>query len=117
MINILEQSKDFSEVEQYLLTISPNIKSAKDADDGEKITVDGYLIFEDVKDDGTSSEIMSIITPEKKVYSCQSKTFQRTIRDIYNIMKGKPFTVVKTSGKNKSGRDFINCFLDTDGLL
>ena len=88
--------------------------------DGEKylkITVDGYLIFEDVKDDGTTSEIMSIITPEKKVYSCQSATFKRTIKDIFSLMKGKQFTVVKTSGKNKSGRDFINCYLDTEGLL
>ena len=51
MINILETSREFNEVETYLLTISPNIKSCKDADDGEKITIDGFLIFEDVKDD------------------------------------------------------------------
>lgn len=117
MINIVEMSKEFNEVEQYLMTISPNIKSTKDADDGEKITVDGFLIFEDVKDDGTTSEIMSIITPDKKVYSCQSATFKRTIKDIFSLMKGKQFTVIKTSGKNKSGRDFINCYLDTEGLL
>ena len=117
MINILETSREFNEVETYLLTISPNIKSCKDADDGEKITIDGFLIFEDVKDDGTSSEVMSIITPDKKVYSCQSATFKRTVKDIFSIMKGKTFTVIKTSGKNKSGRDFINCYLDTEGLL
>lgn len=117
MINIIETSREFNEVETYLLTISPNIKSCKDADDGEKITIDGFLIFEDVKDDGTSSEVMSIITPDKKVYSCQSATFKRTVKDIFSIMKGKTFTVIKTSGKNKSGRDFINCFLNTEGLL
>ena len=58
MINIVEMSKEFNEVEQYLMTISPNIKSTKDADDGEKITVDGYIIFNDVKDEGTPIEMM-----------------------------------------------------------
>ena len=116
-ITINTQSKDFTEVEQYLMTIAPSIVSMKDVDDGEHITVDGVLIFEDVKEDsGDIVEVMSIITPGKQVYSCQSATFKRSINDISSIMKGKPFTVIKTSGKTKSKRDYINCVLDVDSL-
>lgn len=117
MIKIIEQSREFNEVEQYLMTIAPSIISAKDVEDGEHITVDGILTFEDVKENtGETVEVMSIITPEKQVYSCQSATFKRSIGDISIIMKNKPFTVIKTSGKTKAGRDYINCVLDVDSL-
>lgn len=115
-ITIKETSRQFTEVEQYLMTIAPSIISLKDVADGEKITVDGVLIFEDSKDGNDPVDIMSIITPEKKVYSCQSATFKRSIEDIANIMQGKPFTVIKTSGLTKAGRSFINCVLDIDTL-
>lgn len=117
MINIKEMSRDFTDVEKYLMTIAPSIISAKDIDDGEKITVDGTLIFEDVKEStGEIVEILSIITPDKKVYSCQSATFKRSIEDIANIMNGKQFTVIKTSGKTKANRDYINCVLDVENM-
>lgn len=117
MIRIIEQSREFNEVEQYLMTIAPSIISAKDVENGERITVDGILIFEDVKENtGETVEIMSIITPEKQVYSCQSATFKRSIADISSIMNDKPFTVIKTSGKTKAGRNYINCVLDVDSL-
>lgn len=115
-ITIKETSRQFNEVEQYLMTIAPSIISLKDVADGEKITVDGVLIFEDTKDTGESVDIMSIITPEKKVYSCQSATFKRSIEDISKIMGDKQFTVIKTSGQTKAGRSFINCVLDIDTL-
>lgn len=117
MINIKETSREFNEVEEYLMTIAPSIVSAKDIEDGTKITVDGILTFEDVKENtGEVVEVMSIITPDKQVYSSQSATFKRSVTDISRIMKGKPFTVVKTSGKTKAGRDFINCILDVDSV-
>lgn len=117
MINIKEKSREFNEVEQYLMTIAPSILSMKDAEDGEHITVDGILLFDDVKENtGEKTEVMSIITPDKKVYSCQSATFKRSINDIANIMKDKSFTVIKTSGITKAGRDYINCELDIESL-
>lgn len=117
MINIKEMSREFNEVEQYLMTISPSIVSMKDVEDGEHITVDGVLVFDDVKDNSDDVvEVMSIITPEKQVYSCQSATFKRSINDISQIMNGKPFTVIKTSGITKSNRDYINCVLDVERL-
>jgi hypothetical protein len=117
MINIREMSREFNEVEQYLMTIAPSIISLKDVEDGEHITVDGILVFDDVKEGtGETVNIMSIITPDKKVYSCQSATFKRSINDIANIMKDKSFTVIKTSGKTKNKRDYINCVLDVESI-
>lgn len=117
MVEIKTVSREFTEVEQYLMTIAPSIQSAKDVEDGTRITVDGVLEFTDIKENtGEAVDVMSIITPDKQVYSCQSATFKRSIRDISNIMKGKEFTVIKTSGKTKAGRDFINCVLDTESL-
>ena len=117
MIEIKTTSREFTEVEQYLMTIAPSIQSLKDVEDGTHITVNGILEFTDIKENtGEAVDVMSIITPDKKVYSCQSSTFKRSIKDISNIMKGKEFTVIKTSGKTKAGRDFINCVLDTESL-
>ena len=117
MIEIKTVSREFTEVEQYLMTIAPSIHSVKDIEDGTHITVDGVLVFTDIKENtGEAVDVMSIITPDKQVYSCQSATFKRSIRDISNIMNGKVFTVIKTSGKTKAGRDFVNCVLDTESL-
>ena len=117
MIEIKTTNREFTEVEQYLMTIAPSIQSLKDVEDGTHITVNGILEFTDIKENtGEAVDVMSIITPDKKVYSCQSSTFKRSIKDISNIMKGKEFTVIKTSGKTKAGRDFINCVLDTESL-
>lgn len=117
MITIKEASREFTLVEKYLMTISPDITTLKDVVDGEKITVDGFLTFEDLKEKtGEVVEVLSIITPEKKVYSCQSPTFKQSIRDILDVMITTPFTVIKISGKTKAGRDFINCVLDVESI-
>lgn len=117
MITVKESSREFNEVETYLMTIAPSIITMKDVPEGEKIAVDGFLIFEDVKENtGETVEVMSIITPEKKVYSCQSATFKRSVKDIHGIMKGKPYTIIKINGKTNNGRDFINCILDVENL-
>ena len=117
MIKIKEASRELTEVEQYLMTISPAIESMKDVADGTHISVSATLNFIDVKEaTGEESEILSILTPDNKVYSCQSASFKRSIKDIATIMHGKEFSVIKTSGKTKAGRDYINCLLDVESL-
>ena len=116
MINIKEMSREFDKVEQYLMTVSPAMVSMKDVQDGTKITVAGTLLFDDTKETGSNAgettEVLSVITPDKQVYSCQSATFKRSLKDIANIMDGQEFTIIKTSGKTKAGRDYIDCQLD-----
>lgn len=115
-IIIKDMSRDFTEVEQYLMTKNPGITSMKDVEDGTSIKVDGVLTFTDTKDNGESVDILSIITPEKEVYSCQSATFKRSLNDIIEIMHEKEFSVKKISGTTKAGRPYIDCVLDVEAL-
>lgn len=116
MVEIKEMSREFTKVEKYLMTTAPDIEPLKNIVDGESIPIDGYLIFDDVKDDGRRQEILSIITPDKKVYSGQSVTFRESLEDIYSLMNGEKFSIIKMSGKTKAGRDYINCTLDVTNL-
>ena len=61
-ITITNASREFTEVEQYLMTMDAGIISMKDVADGESIPVDAYLEYNDTKYDGTESELISIIT-------------------------------------------------------
>lgn len=113
MVEITRESRDFSTVERYLMTVAPGITSLKDVPDGTSIPVAGIIEFNDVKETtGEVAEIISIITPDKKVYSAQSKTVKRSLSDIEKIMEGEQFSVIKTSGLTKAGRTFINVELD-----
>lgn len=115
MLTITNTTKEFTAIEKYLMTTAPTIKTVKTLQDGDVINVAGYLEFIDEKDDGTSAELMSIITTDNAVYSTQSATFKRSIKDIESIMQF-PFPVKKISGQSKAGRNFVDCVLDIDSL-
>lgn len=115
-ITINTQSKDFTEVEQYLMTLDRNIKSLKDVEDNTSIPVAGYLTFTDEKENGDIVDILSLITPDNEVFSCQSATFKRSFNNIANIMHDKAFSVVKLSGETKAGRPYIDCALDVKSV-
>lgn len=115
MIKVTNQTKEFTAIEKYLMTTAPTIKPVKTLQDGDVINVAGYLEFVDEKDDGTTTDIMSIITTDNTVYSTQSVTFERSIKDIEAIMQF-PFPVKKISGQSKAGRNYVDCVLDIDSL-
>lgn len=115
-ITINTQSKEFTEVEQYLMTLDRGIKSLKDVKDNTSIPVAGYLTFSDEKENGDSVDILSIITPDNEVFSCQSVTFKRSFDNITNIMHDKQFSIIKVSGTTKNGRPFIDCALDVKSV-
>lgn len=117
MIKITNQTKEFTAIEKYLMTKAPTIKTVKTLEDEDVINVAGYLEFVDEKEDDTTDEIMSIITPENTVFSTQSVTFKRSIKDIETVMEGQfPFPVKKISGQSKAGRKYVDCVLDIDSL-
>lgn len=115
-ITINTQSRDFTEVEQYLMTMDKGIKSLKDVEDKTSIPVAGYMVFTDEKENGDSIDILSIITPDNEVFSCQSATFKRSFNNITNIMHGKQFSVIKVSGTTKNNRPYIDCVLDVKSV-
>lgn len=115
MIKVTNKTKEFTEIEKYLMTTAPTIKTVKTLQDGDVINVAGYLEFVDEKEDGTTAELMSIITTDKAVYSTQSVTFKRSIKNIEVVMQF-PFPVKKISGQSKAGRNYVDCVLDIESL-
>ena len=117
MIKITNTTREFTPVEQYMLTKAPTIKTVKTLPDGDVINVAGYLEFIDEKEDGTTAELMSIITTDHAVFTTQSVTFKRSIKDIETAMQGCfPFPVKKITGRSKAERDYVDCVLDIDSL-
>lgn len=107
MITINSMSKDFSKVDIYRLTRDNNITSCKDVADGTKITVVGYLEYDDTKDDGKTETVFAFMDDTGKCYACTSKTFARNVKEIAEIMDGENFSIIKESGVTKAGKDFI----------
>lgn len=116
-MQIYENSREFTKVEIYLMTSSPDVVSLKNVDDDTSIPVDGYILFKDKSQNGEETDILSIITPTKQVYACQSATFKRSFIEIFELMDGERFSIIKKSGETKAGRDFINCVLDVNSLM
>ncbi|MCM1219529.1 MAG: hypothetical protein NC548_34040 [Lachnospiraceae bacterium] len=120
MIEIKTMSKDFTKVERYMMTVSPDIQVIKDVPDDTTLEVTGWLEFDDIDErTGEVKNLLSIITRDRKAYSCQSLTFKNSLYDIINVVGAPGETVEfipvrKFSGQNKSGRHFINCALDIE---
>ena len=117
MIKINEASRELTKVERYLMTASPAMTSMKDVEDGTSLSVLAWCTFTDVKETtGEAVDLLSIMTTEGEVYSCQSSTFKREFNTIADLMEGDSFSFIKFSGVTKAGRDFISCKLDTTNL-
>lgn len=116
-MQIYENSREFTKVEIYLMTSSPDVESLKNVEDETSIPVDGYILFKDADQNGEEADILSLITPDKKVYACQSQTFKKSFIEIFELMDGESFSIIKKSGVSKAGRDYINCVLDVNSLM
>lgn len=117
MIKDFKPSKELNVIDTYLMTLSPAIKMLKDVPDGTVIKVAAYATYTDEKEDGKGEDahLLTIMTPEHVVYSCQSATFKRSFFEIAKLFEGE-FPIIKTSGITKSGRDYINCELAVSEL-
>lgn len=112
MIEIIKTSEDLNIEQRYKLTVSPEIQSMKDIDDGACLEIRAWCHYTDTKENGESVELLSILTVGGDSYATQSKTFYRSFMDIWNLGVKAPFTIKKVSGTTKAGRPFVNCVLD-----
>lgn len=112
MITIVKTSRETTKIENYKMTMSPEINTLKDVADGTIIEVDAWLEFVETKEDGEEVEILSILATDGQTYSCQSATFKNSFHDIDNIMAGDEYSIKKISGTTKAGRPYIDCVLN-----
>lgn len=116
-MTILVASRDFTNIEKYLMTQDPGIISVKDVPDSTRMDVSGYLLYEDQNAKGETSELLSVIGSvdgTTKVWCCQSATFKRSFGQMFELFEGEPFTVIKTSGISKGGKNYVDCRLAID---
>lgn len=116
-MTILKTSRDFTNVEKYLMTQDPGIMSVKAVPDYTRMDVSGYLLYEDQNAKGETSELLSVIGSvdgATKVWCCQSPTFKRSFSQMFELFEGEPFTIIKTSSVSKAGKDYVDCRLAID---
>ena len=110
MKNIIDKSRELSNQELYLLTMSPKADSVKNHV-GERFDVSAWLMFEDVdKKSGEVHSVLSILTSENEVVSSISPTFQSDFMDMAELFHND-FAFEVISGKSKAGREFVTCAL------
>ena len=115
MLTIKHESREFSKVEKYMLTSNPELKKNSDLEDGAVLHVNGFMIFDDEKEDGDTVEVLTLNTSEG-VYSTNSDTFKRSLDDIETVMESDVFPIKKISGTTQAGRTYVNCTLAVDEI-
>ena len=110
MKNIINKSRELTNQEIYLLTMSPKADSVK-KHIGERIDVSAWAVFEDTdKKTGEVHSVLSVLTPENVVVSSVSPTVQSDFMDMAELFHND-FAFEVISGKSKAGREFITCAL------
>lgn len=110
MKNIIDKSRELTDQEMYLLTMSPKADSVKNHV-GERFDVSAWLQFEDMdKKTGEVHTVLSVLTPDNEVLSTISPTFQGDFLDMADLFHND-FAFEVISGKSKAGREFVTCAL------
>lgn len=110
-MEIIKKSRELSKVELYKMTMDAGIESMNRIEDGTLIDVDAVVTFIDTNSNGEEVKITSVMDKDGNVFAFQSETFRHSLENIMSIMDGDDFSIIKESGKTKSGRSFINCRL------
>ena len=110
MKNIINKSRELSNQEIYLLTMSQKADSMRNHI-GERIDVSAWALFEDVdKKTGEVHEVLSVLSTENETFSTISKTFMNDFMDMAELFHND-FAFEVITGKSKAGREFVTCVL------
>ena len=53
----------------------------------------------------------------RELSGLEARKRERSFIEIFELMDGESFSIIKKSGETKAGRDFINCVLDVNSLM
>lgn len=96
----------------YQMTQGAGIERMQDHN-GEEITVENFVLYEDVKNSGEVMEILSIETAGDAIYATNSPTFKQNFLNIADICGGPSAMIGEKiqirQGTSKAGRKFYTC--------
>ena len=113
------ESSNLTKIEEYQLTVNPDIIAFKDAD---KTVIDlgAWVIYNTSNNDGEVIEVLAIQDKNTgECYSGMSAYFIESFRQILSIMDSGEtpadhIYIKIVSGKSKKGRSFTNCALSNE---
>ena len=96
----------------YKMMKSPDVKKMSDAD-GSILDVAAWIAYTDADNrTGEIREILTIQTKDGEMFGTVSAVFQREFKDITKFFGDDVGMIKVTSGKSKSGRNFITCSVE-----
>ena len=96
----------------YKMMKSPDVKKMSDAD-GSILDVAAWITYTDTDSrTGESREILTVQTIDGEMFGTVSAVFQREFKDITKFFGDDVGMIKVTSGKSKSGRNFITCSVE-----
>ena len=96
----------------YKMMKSPDVKKMTDAD-GSVLDVAAWISYTDVDSrTGEIIEILTIQTTDGEMFGTVSGVFQREFKDITKFFGDDVGLIKVTSGKSRSGRNFITCSVE-----
>lgn len=96
----------------YKMMKSPDVKKMSDAD-GSILDVAAWITYTDTDSrTGESMEILTVQTTDGEMFGTVSAVFQREFKDITKFFGDDVGMIKVTSGKSKSGRNFITCSVE-----
>lgn len=107
------RGKELTKRDIYKMTKDNGLIMMKDVEDNTIISVVATVEFIDEKET-ENVKIFGLMDKDGTCYAYQSKTFHDSLMDIMDIMADEEqdsVDIIKTSGKSKCGRNFINCKL------
>lgn len=112
MTKLTYQSREgFTKPQLYRMMNGADNISIKDVSDNTLIQCEGYIKFTDTKDDGSESELVSVLADTGEIYTTQSTTFICELENIVDFMETDAVMIKKLSGTTKAGRPFVTCTL------
>lgn len=110
-MNIINQSRELTKMEQYKLTKSKKAISVKDAV-GLSINVDAWCIYEDHNQKDETVQVLAVMDTEGSVYTTVSEVFTRSFLDIVETFGDDMPPVEIIDGTTKSGRTYYDCTVE-----
>lgn len=100
-------NRELTSKELYFLCTSPDIRRMSEIA-GETVEISAVVIYDKDNTDGSTSEILSLMTKEGEAYATNSKTFIQTFRDIIGCFAPDEIHKIEVSqGVSRSNRKFL----------